>query len=68
MLMAATTQLQLAISNMQDAQNKSMKAEFKVGRVRHLIQRSGFGSVLCKCQSRQPQVQTFNGMHFLSSV
>ena len=35
--LAATTQLQIAVSNMQDAQNHSMKVEFKVGRVRHMI-------------------------------
>jgi hypothetical protein len=63
-MLAATAQLQVAVSNMQDAQKHTIKAEFKVGRVRHIIRQSGYGSVLHKRRNRQSHVQTFNGMCF----
>jgi hypothetical protein len=64
-LTAATAQLKLAVLGVKRAQDRSMRADFKFGKVRYAIRKSNFSWVLRKRRCHPP-VQRFNGMSVLS--
>jgi len=57
-LTAAKILLRWANSQLQDAQNKSREADFRVGRARYIIIRSGFGDILTRTAHPSPGLQT----------
>ena len=64
---AANAQLKLAVIGVKRAQDQSMRADFKFGRVRYAIRKSDFSWVLHK-RRRHPPVQKFNSMSVLSKI